>query len=188
MTVAAPDILLAFPRTRRAAGPTSGNTAPGSATRPFPGFPAEIKTADGTSIDGAGGGLLTLTRPWPAMPAAFASLAREAAGRASFAAFEPDACLINCYAPGARMSLHQDRDERDLEAPIVSVSLGLPATFLWGGLERTVRPRRIMLSHGDVVVWGGSSRLVFHGVAPLQDGWHDLLGRRRVNLTLRRAL
>lgn len=127
-------------------------------------------------------------RPWPAMPAAFASLAREAAGRASFAAFEPDACLINCYAPGARMSLHQDRDERDLEAPIVSVSLGLPATFLWGGLERTVRPRRIMLSHGDVVVWGGSSRLVFHGVAPLQDGWHDLLGRRRVNLTLRRAL
>lgn len=127
-------------------------------------------------------------RPWPVMPAAFARLAREAAAQAGFEAFEPDACLINCYAPGARMSLHQDRDERDLEAPIVSVSLGLPATFLWGGLARAVRPRRILLSHGDVAVWGGPSRLVFHGVAPLQDGRHELMGRRRINLTLRRAL
>ncbi len=127
-------------------------------------------------------------RPWPAMPHSFAGLARQAAAEAGFDHFEPDAGLINCYAPGSRMSLHQDRDERDLSAPIVSVSLGLPATFLWGGLQRTDRPRRLPLMHGDVVVWGGPSRLVFHGVAPLPDGWHEVLGRRRINLTLRCAL
>lgn len=127
-------------------------------------------------------------RPWPTMPDSFAALARRAAAEAGFAAFEPDACLINCYRPAARMSLHQDRDERDLTAPIVSVSLGLPARFLWGGLERADRPRRIPLSHGDVVVWGGPARLTFHGVAPLADGCHETLGRRRINLTLRRAL
>lgn len=124
---------------------------------------------------------------WPAMPARWASLAQQAAARAGFAAFEPDACLINRYVPGARMSLHQDRDERDFGAPIVSVSLGLPATFLWGGLKRADRPRRLALSHGDVAVWGGPARLVFHGVAPLADGCHPLLGRRRINLTFRRA-
>lgn len=127
-------------------------------------------------------------QPWPAMPADFTSLARRAAARAGFAAFEPDVCLINRYVPGARMSLHQDRDERDFGAPIVSVSLGLPATFLWGGLKRADRPQRIRLSHGDVVVWGGPARLVFHGVAPLADGCHRLLGRRRINLTFRHAL
>ena len=126
-------------------------------------------------------------RPWPALPGSFASLARRAAARAGFKAFAPDACIINCYVPGARMSLHQDRDERDLSAPIVSVSLGLPAAFLWGGLKRSDRPGRLPLSHGDVVVWGGPARLVFHGVAPLPDGWHELLGRRRINLTLRHA-
>lgn len=127
-------------------------------------------------------------RPWPPMPAAFADIAREAATQAGFDAFDPDVCLINCYVPGARMSLHQDRDERDFGAPIVSVSLGLPATFLWGGLKRSDKPRRFPLSHGDVVVWGGPARLVFHGVAPLPDGCHALLGRRRINLTLRHAL
>ncbi len=127
-------------------------------------------------------------RPWPAMPDSFATLARRAAAEAGFEAFEPDACLINCYLPGARMSLHRDRDERDYAAPIVSVSLGLPATFLWGGLERVDRPRRIPLAHGDVVVWGWAARLAFHGVAPLADGCHETLGRRRINLTLRRAL
>ncbi len=111
-----------------------------------------------------------------------------AATRAGFDAFKPDVGLINCYVPAARMSLHQDRDERDFDAPIVSVSLGLPATFLWGGLKRSDRPRRLPLSHGDVVVWGGPARLVFHGVAPLADGYHETLGRRRINLTLRRAL
>lgn len=127
-------------------------------------------------------------RPWPAMPITFLSLARQGAARAGFEAFEPDACLINCYVPGARMSLHQDRDERDFAEPIVSVSLGLTAIFLWGGAKRTDRARRIALSHGDVVVWGGASRLVFHGVAPLPDGLHEKLGRRRINLTFRRAL
>lgn len=127
-------------------------------------------------------------RPWPAMPGAWASLAQRAAARAGFAAFEPDVCLINRYEPGARMSLHQDRDECDFDAPIVSVSLGLPATFLWGGFKRADKPRRLPLAHGDVVVWGGSARLAFHGVAPLADGWHPLLGRRRINLTFRRAL
>lgn len=126
-------------------------------------------------------------QPWPAMPECFAALAREAAAEAGFAAFEPDACLINRYAPGARMSLHQDKDEKDLTAPIVSVSLGLPAVFLWGGLQRSERAERILLHHGDVVVWGGPSRLAFHGVAPLAAGHHPQLGPVRINLTFRRA-
>lgn len=124
---------------------------------------------------------------WPAMPAVFASLADAAARAAGFGAFAPDACLVNVYEPGTRLSLHQDRDERDFDAPIVSVSLGLPATFLFGGLTRAARPRRVPLLHGDVVVWGGASRLAFHGVAPLAEGTHPLLGRRRINLTLRKA-
>ena len=126
--------------------------------------------------------------PWPAMPAAFLDLATRAAADAGFAEFAPDACLINRYAPGTRLSLHQDRDERDLRAPIVSVSLGLPAVFLFGGLRRADRPARIRLAHGDVVVWGGPSRLAFHGVAPLADGDHPLLGRERINLTFRKAM
>jgi DNA oxidative demethylase len=126
-------------------------------------------------------------QPWPAMPAAFLQLAIEAAATAGFKDFMPDACLINRYEPGARMSLHQDRDEQDFGAPIVSVSLGLPAIFLFGGLQRSEKPRRFRLEHGDVVVWGGPSRLVFHGVAPLVDGEHSLLGRQRINFTFRRA-
>ena len=122
------------------------------------------------------------------MPDAFAVLACKAAERAGYPGFVPDCCLLNRYEPGARMSLHQDRDERDFEAPIVSVSLGLPATFLWGGLSRTDRPRRLRLEHGDVVVWGGPSRLAFHGVDVLKAGQHPLAGAVRYNLTFRRAL
>ncbi len=127
-------------------------------------------------------------RPWPAMPPAFAGLATRAAERAGFPAFTPDACLINRYAPGARLSLHQDNDERDFGAPIVSVSLGLPATFLWGGLSRSDRTQRVRLVHGDVVAWGGPARMAFHGVDTLRDGGHPLTGAARYNLTFRRAL
>ena len=126
-------------------------------------------------------------KPWPAMPASFRALAEQAANRAGFSGFSPDACLINRYRPGAKMSLHQDRDETDLGAPIVSVSLGLPAIFLFGGLKRSDKPRRFQLEHGDVVVWGGPARLVFHGIAPLADGEHALTGRERINLTFRKA-
>jgi alkylated DNA repair protein (DNA oxidative demethylase) len=126
-------------------------------------------------------------RPWPAMPPVFAQLAEQAAAAAGFVRFSPDACLINRYEPGARMSLHQDRDEQDFDKPIVSVSLGLPAIFLFGGLKRSDKARRFRLEHGDVVVWGGPSRLFFHGVAPLADGEHALLGRQRINLTFRKA-
>jgi alkylated DNA repair protein (DNA oxidative demethylase) len=125
---------------------------------------------------------------WPAMPAMFRALARLAAAQAGFSGFAPEACLINCYAPGARLSLHQDRDEPNPDAPIVSISLGLPAVFLFGGLSRSDRPRRLALAHGDVAVWGGPARFAFHGVAPLADGHHDRLGRRRINLTFRKAL
>ena len=125
---------------------------------------------------------------WPAMPPAFESLAVRAAAAAGFADFAPDACLINRYAPGARMSLHQDRDERDFVAPIVSVSLGLSATFLWGGATRGARARRVPLEHGDVVVWGGPARLTYHGILALEEGTHPLTGLLRYNLTFRRAL
>jgi DNA oxidative demethylase len=126
-------------------------------------------------------------KPWPAMPALFRTLAEQAAAEAGFTGFAPDACLINRYEPGTRLSLHQDRDERHLGAPIVSVSLGLPATFLFGGLKRSGPTRRTRLEHGDVVVWGGPARLAFHGVAPLAEGEHGLLGHKRINLTFRRA-
>jgi alkylated DNA repair protein (DNA oxidative demethylase) len=126
-------------------------------------------------------------RPWPAMPAAFAKLAEAAAAAAELGPFAPDACLINCYEPGTRLSLHQDKDERDFTAPIVSASLGLPAVFLFGGLRRADKPQRIPLAHGDVVVWGGPARLRYHGVLPLPDGVHPLTGRQRFNLTLRKA-
>lgn len=127
-------------------------------------------------------------RPWPAMPPLFLELAAEAASAAGYPSFVPDACLVNRYVPGARLSLHQDRDERDFASPIVSVSLGLPAIFQFGGPKRSEAPRRIALQHGDVAVWGGPSRLHFHGVLPLKDGEHPLFGRTRVNLTLRKAL
>jgi len=126
-------------------------------------------------------------KPWPAMPAPFRELARQAADRAGFGGFTPDACLVNRYQPGAKMSLHQDRDEGDFGAPIVSVSLGLPAIFLFGGPKRSNKPRRFRLEHGDVVVWGGPARLYFHGIAPLADGEHALIGRQRINLTFRKA-
>jgi alkylated DNA repair protein (DNA oxidative demethylase) len=125
--------------------------------------------------------------PWPAMPPEFLQLAAAAAARAGFGDFVPDACLVNRYAAGTRLSLHQDRDEQDYRQPIVSVSFGLPATFLFGGLQRSDRPQRVPLTHGDVVVWGGPARLRFHGVLPLKPGHHDLLGECRINLTLRRA-
>jgi alkylated DNA repair protein (DNA oxidative demethylase) len=126
-------------------------------------------------------------RPWPRMPAVFAELARQAASVAGYVEFEPDACLINRYVPGARMSLHQDKDERNFNEPIVSVSLGLPATFLLGGLRRADKAQRIPLSHGDVVVWGGPARLRFHGVLPIKPGLNDILGAERMNLTFRKA-
>jgi alkylated DNA repair protein (DNA oxidative demethylase) len=126
--------------------------------------------------------------PWPAMPEVFLSLARAAAGEAGIAGFVPDACLINCYEPGTRLSLHQDKDEQDYAHPVVSVSLGLPAIFQFGGLKRSERPLKVPLQHGDIVVWGGPSRLVFHGVLALKDGEHPLVGRRRFNLTFRKAL
>jgi alkylated DNA repair protein (DNA oxidative demethylase) len=126
-------------------------------------------------------------KPWPEMPSIFRELAGQAAAQAGFAAFRPEACLANRYEPGARLSLHQDRDEKNYDEPIVSVSLGLPATFLWGGLKRSDKTVRYRLEHGDVVVWGGASRLTFHGVAPLADGEHALLGRQRINLTFRKA-
>ncbi|AMA57126.1 DNA oxidative demethylase AlkB [Bradyrhizobium sp. CCGE-LA001] len=125
--------------------------------------------------------------PWPPMPQVLRDLARRAAEQGGFKSFAPDACLVNRYEPGTRLSLHQDKDELDYSAPIVSVSLGLPATFLFGGLARSDKPRRFRLVHGDVVVWGGSSRLAYHGVAPLADGEHALLGRKRINLTFRRT-
>ena len=126
-------------------------------------------------------------RPWPALPGSFRALARDAAARAGYPGFVPDACLVNRYAPGARLSLHQDRDEKDLRAPIVSVSLGLPAVFQWGGDARTDKPRRVALQHGDVAVWGGPSRLRFHGVLALKDGDHPFAGGHRINITFRKA-
>ncbi|OAE62774.1 DNA oxidative demethylase AlkB [Achromobacter mucicolens] len=126
-------------------------------------------------------------QPWPAMPPAFRQLAENAAREAGFADFAPDACLVNRYAPGSRLSLHQDRNERDYGAPIVSVSLGMPAVFLFGGDDRADRAARVPLFHGDVVVWGGVDRLRFHGVMPLKDLPHPRLGSQRINFTIRKA-
>jgi alkylated DNA repair protein (DNA oxidative demethylase) len=127
-------------------------------------------------------------QPWPPMPDSFRALAIEAAAEAGYAGFNPDSCLINRYEPGTRLSLHQDQDEQDMRQPIVSVSLGLPANFLFGGPKRADPAAKYPLSHGDIAVWGGPSRLFFHGVANLKDGEHPLLGRMRINLTFRRAL
>ena len=127
-------------------------------------------------------------RPWPTIPALFLDLAARAATAASFEGFVPDACLINQYAPGAKLSLHQDRDERDRGAPIVSVSLGVPATFLFGGKKRSDAVGRIALQHGDIVVWGGPARLSYHGVLPIAEAQHPLTGPLRINLTFRKAV
>ncbi len=125
--------------------------------------------------------------PWPIMPDCFVRLARSAAEKAGFPGFEPDACLVNRYLPGARMGLHQDRNERDLGAPIVSVSLGMSATFLFGGLRRNEPAGRAVLHHGDVVVWGGVDRLRYHGILPIKGPPHPLLGQQRINFTFRKA-
>lgn len=127
-------------------------------------------------------------RPWPAIPEVFETLARRAADVASFPGFLPDSCLVNLYEPGARLSLHRDENERDLRAPIVSVSLGLSATFLLGGATRADRPLRVPVDHADVIVFGGESRLRYHGVLPVPEGEHPFAGRLRINLTFRRAL
>ncbi len=127
------------------------------------------------------------SQPWPAMPASFADLAAGAAEQGGFPDFAPQACLINRYRPGAKMSLHQDKDELDLGAPIVSVSLGLPATFLFGGMARSDRTKKFRLDHGDIVVWGGPARLAYHGIAPLADGEHPVMGAQRINLTFRKV-
>jgi alkylated DNA repair protein (DNA oxidative demethylase) len=126
-------------------------------------------------------------QPWPAMPATFMALARDAARQGGFPDFVPDACLVNRYVPGARLTLHQDMNERGLVAPIVSVSLGIPAVFQFGGLKRSDKAQRIPLEHGDVVVWGGPSRMRFHGVLPLKPASHPLTGEQRINLTFRMA-
>lgn len=126
-------------------------------------------------------------KPWPAMPDTFLQLAQRAAQQAGYPQFMPDTCLVNVYAVGCKMGLHQDKDECDFTQPIVSVSLGVPATFLFGGSSRTDKTQKIPVTHGDIVVWGGTSRLYYHGILPLKVGQHDLLGQRRINLTFRKA-
>jgi alkylated DNA repair protein (DNA oxidative demethylase) len=125
--------------------------------------------------------------PWPAMPGVFMNLAKHAATRAGFPDFIPDACLINRYVPGARLSLHQDKNEADFSKPIVSVSLGIPAVFQFGGMARSDKPVRVPLTHGDVAVWGGVDRMRYHGVLPLKEATHPLLGAQRINFTFRKA-
>lgn len=125
--------------------------------------------------------------PWPPIPPIMLDLAIRAAAAAGYPGYLPDACLINRYIPGARMSLHQDKDENDAAAPIVSLSLGLPATFLFGGMRRADKPQRYRLAHGDVVVWGGPSRFVFHGVSPVAKGFHPDVGEHRINVTFRKV-
>lgn len=120
-------------------------------------------------------------QPWPAMPSVFAKLARDAAAAAGFARFDPDTCLINRYLPVAQMGAHRDADERDFSQPIVSVTLGTPATFLWYGLARKGSPLRIRLFPGDVLVWGGAARKGYHAVQKPEGG-------TRYNLTFRKAL
>ena len=124
---------------------------------------------------------------WPPIPESFFDLAQRAANQAGYVNFKPDTCLINVYEIGDKMGLHQDKDEADFSKPIVSVSLGLPVIFQFGGLTRTAKTLKVPLSHGDVVVWGADSRLCFHGVLPLKAGTHGTLGQRRINLTFRKA-
>jgi len=125
--------------------------------------------------------------PWPMMPGPFLDIAARAAREGGFPNYDPDACLINRYVAGAKLGLHQDRDEKDAWAPIVSVSLGLPAVFLWGGKRRSDQVRRLRVESGDIAVWGGPARFVYHGVAPLSDGYHPLNGTARINLTFRKV-
>jgi len=126
-------------------------------------------------------------KPWPEIPGVLMKLAQRTASEAGYHNYLPDVCLINSYVPGTKLALHQDNDEVDFFAPIVSVSLGLPTTFLFGGLTRREKPQKIPLRHGDVFVFGGQSRMAFHGIAPLKEGNHPLLGTRRINLTFRKA-
>lgn len=125
--------------------------------------------------------------PWPAIPPAILQLAAAAALKAGYPGFVPDSCLINVYEPGSKMGLHQDKDEMDFSQPIISVSLGIPATFLFGSAKRSDKPIKIPLQHGDVVVWGGASRRFYHGVAQMKANTHPLIGAQRINLTLRKA-
>lgn len=127
-------------------------------------------------------------KPWPDMPDVFKTLANSAAQIAGYKNFNPQGCLINLYEPGTKLSLHQDKDELDLKQPIVSVSLGLPAIFIFGGLQRSDKKKKLTLVHGDVVVWGGESRLAYHAISPLKDGHHDKLGSTRINLTFRKLI
>lgn len=126
-------------------------------------------------------------RDWPHMPAEFRRLALDAATAGGFPDFEPDACLINRYAAGARLTAHRDADEQNFAQPIVSVSMGLPASFAFYGLTRGGKGRGVGLSDGDVLVWGGPSRLVYHAVRPLKPGQHPLTLACRYNLTFRHA-
>jgi alkylated DNA repair protein (DNA oxidative demethylase) len=126
-------------------------------------------------------------QPWPPMPDVFMELAQSAAQAAGFADFIPDACLINRYIPGAKLALHQDKDERGYEWPVVSVSLGIPAMFLFGGHARSDATQKVPLFHGDVVVWGGEDRLRYHGVMPIRQAEHSQLGEQRINFTFRKA-
>jgi alkylated DNA repair protein (DNA oxidative demethylase) len=128
------------------------------------------------------------SQPWPPIPEVLMQLAREAAAATGFPGFTPDACLINRYIPGAKMSLHQDKDEQDLQWPVVSLSLGIAAVFLFGGFERADKAQQIVLQHGDMVVWGGVDRLRFHGVLPIKPAEHPLLGEQRINITFRKAM
>jgi len=127
-------------------------------------------------------------KPWSPMPGMFSELATRTALLAGYQHFVPDVCLINRYSVGSKMGLHQDRDEQDFSQPIVSVSLGLPITFKFGGLRRTDTTRSVVLHHGDVVVFGGEARLAYHGVGTLRRGSHPLTGAYRFNLTFRAAL
>ena len=181
------DALIASIQTIAAAAPFRHMVTPGGFTMSV----AMTNCGDAGWVTDRSGYRYTTTdpetgKPWPDLPPIFTTLASRAATEAGFPNFKPDACLINRYLPGARMSLHQDRNEKFLEAPVVSVSLGLPATFLWGGQSRSDRPQRISLHHTDIIVWGGPARLTFHGIAPLKAGTHPALGSQRLNLTFRK--
>ena len=126
-------------------------------------------------------------QPWPEMPEVLKTIGKECARKAGYSDYNPDACLINRYSPGAKMSLHQDKDERDFTAPIVSISLGVPATFLFGGQQRADKTIKVPVMHGDVVVWGGTSRLFFHGVSTIKSAYHPFWGESRINITFRVA-
>jgi alkylated DNA repair protein (DNA oxidative demethylase) len=126
-------------------------------------------------------------RAWAPMPAEFLELARSAAALGGFPDFAPDACLVNRYSPGSRLTGHRDADEQNYAQPIVSVSLGLPASFAFYGLTRGGKGRTVPLADGDVLVWGGASRLVYHAVRPIKPGTHPVTGAWRYNLTFRHA-